>query len=80
MPWRAYARYTRWMALKDLFRGFSKSRDDQALARAERESHMSAHDREVDSEDYEARKDDLSIGAIVPRRRSGRSRRATTCP
>jgi hypothetical protein len=50
------------MGLKDLFGRWSKSRDDAALDRAERESHMSEPERDLDREDYEARKDDVYIG------------------
>ena len=50
------------MGLKDLFRRWSKERDADALARAERESTMTEREREIDQEDYEARKDDLRIG------------------
>jgi hypothetical protein len=49
------------MGLKDLFVRWTKSRDDAALDRAERESHMTEHERNLDREDYEARKDDAYI-------------------
>jgi hypothetical protein len=50
------------MGLRDLFRRWSTERDADALARAEGESGMTEREREIDQEDYEARKDDVVIG------------------
>ena len=50
------------MGLKDLLARWTKSRDDAALGRAERESPMAEHERDIHREDYEARKDDVYIG------------------
>jgi hypothetical protein len=49
------------MGLKDLFKRWTKAEDERALERAERESSMTPVEREVDQEDYEARKDDIRI-------------------
>lgn len=49
------------MGLKDLFRRWSKAQDADTLARADEETRMTEPEREVDQEDYEARKDDLTI-------------------
>ena len=51
------------MGLKDLFSKWSKSEDQRATDRAERESNMSPYERAVDQEDFEARKDDLAAGS-----------------
>jgi hypothetical protein len=48
------------MGLKDLLRRWSKSEDQRAIDRAEDESRMTPHERAVDSEDFEARKDDIA--------------------
>ena len=50
------------MGLKDLFRRWSEKREADALARAESESGMTEREREIDQEDFEARKDDAVIG------------------
>ena len=50
------------MGLKDLLNRWTKARDAQAVERAEEESRMTPHERAVDQEDYEARKDDVRIG------------------
>ena len=49
------------MGLKELFSRWTKSEDARALGRAEREAHMTEGERDVDREDYEARKDDVKI-------------------
>ncbi|HEY5296121.1 MAG TPA: hypothetical protein VIJ70_11655 [Gaiellaceae bacterium] len=46
------------MGLKDLLQRWTKSRDANALAKAEAESQMTPAERDVDQEDFEARKDD----------------------
>ena len=48
------------MGLKDLFSRWTKGEDARAVDRAERESAMTASEREVDREDFEARKDDVA--------------------
>lgn len=48
------------MGLKDLFSRWTKGEDARAVERAERESAMSASERDVDREDFEARKDDVA--------------------
>lgn len=50
------------MGLKELFSRITGSGDARARARAERETHMTEAERDVDREDYEARKDDMKIG------------------
>lgn len=47
------------MGLKDLLARWSKGEDRRAIERAEEESRLSPHERAVDQEDYEGRKDDL---------------------
>jgi hypothetical protein len=47
------------MGLKDLFSRWSKGEDERALERAAEESRMTPHERAVDREDFEGRKDDL---------------------
>jgi hypothetical protein len=49
------------MGLRDFFRRWSKAEDDRAIERAERESYMTAAERDVDREDFEAHKDDAKI-------------------
>jgi len=46
------------MGLKDLLQRWTKSRDANALAKAEAESQMTPAERDVNQEDFEARKDD----------------------
>jgi hypothetical protein len=53
------------MGLKHLFSRWSKSEDQRAIEKAEQESSMTALERAVESEDFEARKDDLQIGSTV---------------
>jgi len=50
------------MGLRDLFKRWSQSSDKEALEQAEEETRMSGYERAIDSEDYEARKDDVRIG------------------
>jgi len=47
------------MGLTDLFRRWFKARDAGALERAEDETRMTPYERDVDREDFEARKDDI---------------------
>ncbi|HEY3961820.1 MAG TPA: hypothetical protein VGL84_04785 [Gaiellaceae bacterium] len=49
------------MGFFDFIKRWSKVGDDRALERAEEETRMSTHDREIFEEDYEARKDDAFI-------------------
>ena len=49
------------MGLKAFFQRWSKAEDAAAIERAEEESRMTPYEREVDREDFEARKDDLLI-------------------
>lgn len=51
------------MGLKDLFSRWTKGEDERAVERAKLESQMSAQERAVDQEDFEARKDDLAAGS-----------------
>jgi len=51
------------MGLKDLFSRWSKGEDRRAIQRAQLESQMTPHERAVDGEDFEARKDDTAAGS-----------------
>jgi hypothetical protein len=51
------------MGLKDLLSRWTKAKDAGALAKAERQSTMTAEERAADGQDYEARKDDVAIDA-----------------
>lgn len=48
------------VGLRDLFSRWTKGEDARARERAERESGMTDLEREVDREDFEARKDDVA--------------------
>jgi hypothetical protein len=48
------------MALKDLFSRWTKGEDRRATERADLESRMTAEERAVDQEDFEARKEDIA--------------------
>jgi hypothetical protein len=48
------------MGLKAFFSRWSKGEDERAVERADRESGMSPVERARDSQDYEARKDDVA--------------------
>jgi hypothetical protein len=48
------------MGIKDLFSRWTKSEDQRATERAERESGMTPQERAFDQEDFEARKDDVA--------------------
>ena len=50
------------MGLKELFQRWSKNEDARAVEVAEEESRMTPYERDVDREDFEARKDDLLAG------------------
>jgi hypothetical protein len=50
------------MGLKDFFQRWSKGEDARVTERAEEESGLTGHERAVDGEDFEARKDDLLAG------------------
>ena len=50
------------MGLKQLFQRWSKGEDARTIERAEEESRMTPYERDVDGEDFEARKDDLLAG------------------
>lgn len=49
------------MGFFDFIKRWSKHEDDRALERAEEETRMTPHERDVFEEDYEARKDDTLI-------------------
>lgn len=49
------------MGFFDFIKRWSKSEDGRALERAEEETRMSPHERDVFEEDYEARKDDTRV-------------------
>ena len=49
------------MGFFDFFKRWSKGEDERALERAEEETRMSPHERDVFEEDYEARKDDVRV-------------------
>jgi hypothetical protein len=48
------------MGLKDLLSRWTKREDRRAIQRAEAESRMTPYERAVDTEDFEARKDDTA--------------------
>jgi hypothetical protein len=48
------------MGLKELFQRWTKGEDARAVERAKEESQMTPHERDVDREDFEARKDDVA--------------------
>jgi hypothetical protein len=48
------------MGLKDLFSRWTKAENRRATERADRESGMTPYERDVDKEDFEARKDDIA--------------------
>jgi hypothetical protein len=50
------------MGLKEIFQRWSKGEDARVVERAEEESRMTPHERDVDGEDFEAVKDDLMAG------------------
>ncbi|MFZ1879679.1 MAG: hypothetical protein WAU41_05890 [Gaiellaceae bacterium] len=50
------------MGLKELFQRWSKGEDARVVERVEEESGMTPYERDVDREDFEARKDDLLAG------------------
>lgn len=49
------------MGLKDMLRRWTHSEDQRSVERAKEETRMTAHEREVDQEDFEARKDDVQV-------------------
>lgn len=49
------------MGLKNLFSRWSKGEDERAIARADEEARMTPLERDIDNEDFEARKDDLRV-------------------
>jgi hypothetical protein len=51
------------MGLKDLLTRWRRGEDRRAVERAENESRMTPFERDVDREDFEARKDDTAAGA-----------------
>ena len=51
------------MGLKDLFSRWTKGEDARAVERAKVESQMSPHERAIDQEDFEARKDDTAAAS-----------------
>jgi len=48
------------MGIKQLFQRWSKGEDARAVERAKEESDMTPYERDVDREDFEARKDDIA--------------------
>jgi hypothetical protein len=48
------------MGLKELWQRWSKGEDARAVERAEEESRMTPFERDLDHEDFEARKDDVA--------------------
>ena len=48
------------MGLRELFQRWRKGEDARAVERAGEESRMTPYERDVDREDFEARKDDLA--------------------
>jgi hypothetical protein len=48
------------MGLKDLFSRWTKAENRRATKRADLESGMTPYERDVDKEDFEARKDDIA--------------------
>jgi hypothetical protein len=50
------------MGLKQFFQRWSKGEDARVAERAEEESRLTPHERDVEGEDFEARKDDLMAG------------------
>jgi hypothetical protein len=51
------------MGLKELFSRWTKGEDNRAVERAKLESQMSPHERAIDQEDFQARKDDTAAGS-----------------
>ena len=49
------------MGLKELFRRWRRSADDEAFERATEESRMTPYERDVDKEDYEGQKEDTQL-------------------
>ena len=54
------------MGLKDLFKRWTKAEDDRAVERAEQETRMTNEERAFESEDFEGKKDDLSVASHWP--------------
>jgi hypothetical protein len=51
------------MGLKDLFSRWTKGEDRRTTERAELESRMTPYERDLDKEEFEARKDDTAAGS-----------------
>lgn len=49
------------MGLKEIFRRWTKSEDQRVVERAKEETRMTPQERDVDQEDFEARKDDQKV-------------------
>ena len=49
------------MGLKDLLNRWRQGENERAVERVKEESEMTAHERDVDQEDFEARKDDTLV-------------------
>jgi hypothetical protein len=47
------------MGLKSFFSRWTKGEDERALERADEETRMTPEERDVEEEDYEARKEDM---------------------
>jgi hypothetical protein len=54
------------MGLRDLFSRWTKKEDERAVERAEEETRMTPEERAADSEDFEAKKDDLAAQSHPP--------------
>ena len=54
------------MGLRDLLSRWTKGEKQRAVERAELEARMDPHDRAVDQEDFEARKDDVVADSRIP--------------
>jgi hypothetical protein len=51
------------MSLKDFFKRWSKAENDRAIERAVEDSRGTAYERDLEQEDFEARKQDLRVGS-----------------
>jgi hypothetical protein len=54
------------MGFFDFIKRWKKAEDDRTLERAEEETRMTPHERDVSEEDYEARRDDINTGEWEP--------------
>jgi hypothetical protein len=49
------------MGLRDIWSRWTRGDDRRAVERAKEETRMTAYERDVDQEDFEARKDDVQV-------------------